>query len=492
RRDAEDEQAFSLYMVSESDIKPTFPPMKLSQHVYSLLKSFDVDPVRGFLPSVDPLRRLPQAEFQAWEAMADALPSLLAVGQARKPLESLPELPIDALTCHRERMRAFLLLSVFAHASVWGNPKQPQDTIPRCIAIPLSSLAAAEGIPPLLTHTSLVLHNWHRLDPSGPIRTENLACNCRFLGGLDETWFYISTVEIEARGGGVFGALLQAQHSIAELDSASIGGEISFENSRAHYDAKTVAAGRVVLEALGVVRRGILSMREALSRMPVGCHPMIFYHRVRPFLSGWKANPTLPNGVLYEGVSWRRKQYYGGSAAQSTLFPALDAALEVSHSKHSSNAFLLEMRDYMPPGHRRLLEHLSDPACPSIRRFVENFPDHLKLDSDVGGGEEFVVTTGPSEEGGSGGKIVPDYEATSAAETLREAYNACLRSLCDFRSTHLGIVRSYILSQQKGNVKAGEASSREDFAGGKGTGGTPLIDFLKPLKEDARVALLDK
>lgn len=52
-------------------------------------------------------------------------------------------------------------------------------------------------------------HDRHRLDPSGPIRTENLACNCRFLGGLDETWFYIATVEIEARGGGVFGALLE-------------------------------------------------------------------------------------------------------------------------------------------------------------------------------------------------------------------------------------------------------------------------------------------
>lgn len=47
-----------------------------------------------------------------------------------------------------------------------------------------------------------------------------------------------------------------------------------------------------------------------------------------------------------------RQKYYGGSAAQSTLFPALDAALEVSHSAHSSNAFLLEMRDYMPPGLR--------------------------------------------------------------------------------------------------------------------------------------------
>ena len=79
------------------------------------------------------------------------------------------------------------------------------------IAVPLAALAAAEGMPPLLTHTSLVLHNWHRLDPSGPVRTENLACNCRFLGGLDETWFYIATVEIEARGGGVFGALLEVR-----------------------------------------------------------------------------------------------------------------------------------------------------------------------------------------------------------------------------------------------------------------------------------------
>lgn len=51
-----------------------------------------------------------------------------------------------------------------------------------------------------------------------------------------------------------------------------------------------------------------------------------------------------------QGVSLERQQYYGGSAAQSTLFPALDAALGVSHSAHSSNAFLLEMRNYMPPG----------------------------------------------------------------------------------------------------------------------------------------------
>ncbi|CAB1097061.1 unnamed protein product [Ectocarpus sp. CCAP 1310/34] len=483
RAPEEDEQVFSLYGRSDGDsnvdAERLAPPIELSGNVLALLDSFDVDPVRGFLPPVDPLRRLPQRELQPWEAMAAALPSLLAVGQARKPLEELPELSIDVLTCQRERMRALLLLCVFAHASVWGNPEQPQGTIPKSIAVPLAALAAAEGMPPLLTHTSLVLHNWHRLDPAGPLRTENLACNCHFLGGLDETWFYISTVEIEARGGGVFGALLEAQHAIAEADSGS--------------DASTAAG--VVLDALAVACAGIVSMREALARMPVGCHPLIFYQRVRPFLSGWKANPTLPDGVVYEGVSSKRRQYYGGSAAQSTLFPALDAALEVSHSAHSSNAFLLEMRKYMPPGHRRLLEHLADPACPSIRRFVQNFARRRSqaLPSKSGGAgtggdtpDDVTVKNGETTSGNGcrGGD-------TTAAAALKEAYNSCLGALSDFRSTHLGIVGSYILQQQKKDQKAGEAKSREDFAGGKGTGGTPLLDFLKPLKNDSRAVRLE-
>ena len=84
----------------------------------------------------------------------------------------------------------------------------------------------------------------------------------------------------------------QAQHAIAEEASCTRTG-----NSNT---ADLIAAARGVLEALAVARAGIISMRETLSRMPVGCHPLIFYQRVRPFLSGWKANPTLPDGVLYE------------------------------------------------------------------------------------------------------------------------------------------------------------------------------------------------
>ncbi|CAN0198428.1 unnamed protein product, partial [Ectocarpus fasciculatus] len=235
----------------------------------------------------------------------------------------------------------------------------------------------------------------------------------------------------------------QAQHAIAEADSGS--------------DAS--AAARVVLEALAVARAGIVSMREALARMPVGCHPLIFYQRVRPFLSGWKANPTLPDGVVYEGVSSKKRQYYGGSAAQSTLFPALDAALEVSHSAHSSNAFLLEMRDYMPPGHRRLLEHLADPACPSIRRFVQDFARRISqaLPSKNGGDVAGTEADTPDETVENIRETTPGNGCrggdTTAAAPLREAYNSCLGALSDFRSTHLGIVGSYILQQQKKDQK---------------------------------------
>lgn len=94
----------------------------------------------------------------------------------------------------------------------------------------------------------------------------------------------------------------QAQHAIAEaaISSSARTSDANVNAAEPNNNASSIAAARVVLEALAVARAGIVGMREALSRMPVGCHPLIFYHRVRPFLSGWKANPTLPDGVLYE------------------------------------------------------------------------------------------------------------------------------------------------------------------------------------------------
>lgn len=104
---------------------------------------------------------------------------------------------------------------------------------------------------------------------------------------------------------------MQAQHALAEADSARSSSGCSSDDDPSYAVSKAAAgtaAARIVLQALAVTQAGIVSMREALSRMPVGCHPLIFYQRVRPFLSGWKTNPTLPDGVLYEVPAWGRER----------------------------------------------------------------------------------------------------------------------------------------------------------------------------------------
>jgi indoleamine 2,3-dioxygenase len=41
-----------------------------------------------------------------------------------------------------------------------------------------------------------------------------------------------------------------------------------------------------------------------LGRMPERCDPYIYYRRVRPYIHGWKGNPALPEGLIYEGKGW--------------------------------------------------------------------------------------------------------------------------------------------------------------------------------------------
>lgn len=125
------------------------------------------------------------------------------------------------------------------------------------------------------------------------------------------------------------------------------------------------------------IATAIKDMCSSLMAMREGCHPFIFYHRVRPFLSGWKHNPTLPHGIIYEGVSNTRYQCYGGSAAQSSLIPLLDIGLGISHDSIRSKDFLLAMRDYMVKSHREFLTYLevSEPiitTCDEISLFIHS------------------------------------------------------------------------------------------------------------------------
>ncbi len=365
---------------------------------------------RGFLPEQDPLLRLSR-EFDAWETLAHSLPKLLVSDRVRATIADLPPFPLQSIHTDRERERAMLLLSYLGHAYVWGGPR-PALVLPAVLAVPWHQVALGLGRPPVLSYSSYALHNYFRFDPSREIECGNLALIQNFLGGVDEEWFILIHVEIERKAGPALAALG------ACLDAA---GENDAER----------------LESLMLqVESSVRAMHATLRRMPEWCEPFVYYHRVRPYIHGWKNHPDLPDGVVYEGVEaygGRPQQFRGETGAQSAIVPALDAMIGVGHKEDFLSTYLKEMRTYMPPAHRSFIEALEGRG--SVRPFVQR-------------------------AGRSG---------------LTSAYNACVECLESFRALHLEYAATYIFQQAQTDAKNPHAV---------GTGGTPFMDYLKKHRDE--------
>ena len=487
-----------------------------------LLREHDVDPVHGFLPWPPPLQRLPcerSKHFVAWEEIVEEIPNLLAAGQFREEADRrLGRFPVHLLKGDREFRRAMNVLSTVAHAYVWGNSfKLSNDTmtencqflrtsssssiseyssesdsehesdfsdeephrrrparrhnsrlalmprrdseplaalvLPNVIAKPWLSVCERVGRPPVLSHASYVLDNWRLIDegaspasaaagpaagsapstasPPSPaaapqrehlITRSNVTALSYFLGGMDEMEFILRTVEIEEVGAiGVIAAV--RSHIVIKR---IVGGEISAEH-----------ALPLLVSACRDIRVGLEDMTRSMHHLPKRCDPYIFYTRVRPFLSGWKGNPVMPDGLMFGGYG--RYKFHGGSAAQSSTLAIFDTILGVQHS----NSFLMDMRTYMPPKHRHLLEKIGSVS--SLREYAEASEDTV----------------------------------------FRAEFNKVLGALEAFRNAHLGIVRLYIINPSK------RLNNFKDNAGSKGTGGTDLISFLKPLRDETVAAKVD-
>ena len=167
------------------------------------LREFDISRERGFLPREDPRDLLPD-RFAPWEATLARLSALMTAGRLRDEVDRWPELKAGSLETVADLNRAMLLLSVVGNAYVWAGPT-PATSVPETIAVPWSVVADKLGRPPILSHASVVLQNWRRLDPAGPLELDNLATQATVLGGMDEQWFYLVTVAIEAAGAPVPG-----------------------------------------------------------------------------------------------------------------------------------------------------------------------------------------------------------------------------------------------------------------------------------------------
>jgi indoleamine 2,3-dioxygenase len=365
---------------------------------------------RGFLPLKDPLSRLPQP-FDAWEGIASSLPKLFASDHLRRTLEGLPPFPLEAIGSDQERERAMLLLSYLGHAYVWGGAR-PAHVLPARLAIPWHRVAQDQGRPPILSYSSYALHNFYRFDSTREIECGNIGLIQNFLAGIDEEWFILIHVDIERHAAPGLAALHPC------LDAAE---------SR---DAERLES------LLATVESSINKMYVTLKRMPEWCDPYVYYHRVRPYIHGWKNHPDLPEGLIYEGVAeyqGQSQQFRGETGAQSAIVPSLDAMLGIGHAEDMLRTYLIEMRTYMPPAQRAFIESIESRG--SVRGFVER----------------------------------------AGRPVLTSLYNACVSGVEAFRALHLEYAASYIFRQAQTDDKNPHAV---------GTGGTPFMKYLKKHRDE--------
>ena len=383
------------------------------------LSTYGITPERGFLCDFDAAAvTLPDA-FSEVRHAAMRLPEILPTDRVRAVLERLPVLDaadFAALDDAQARV-AMVHYSFLVQSYIWGA--QPTVAfLPRSLAVPMVAVADRLGQQPLLQYSQYVLDNWATLDAHKGVRLDNIYMIQKFAGGTDEAWFVLIHVAIEAQAGkalALFGPLIEA---------AQVG------------EAETA---RSLLERIVAVWEG---MNAIFHRMPEKCDPYMYFRRVRPYIHGWKDNPALGEGVIYEGVeryAGAPQAFRGQTGSQSSIVPAMDALLGVGHAADPLRAYLDELHIYRPPAHRRFIDDVR--AESGVRAFV-------------------------SKAGNRG---------------LAEAYNGAVQAVADFRSLHLEYAASYIHKQNHGS-----AGNDTDV----GTGGTPFMRYLKKHRDETAANLL--
>ena len=357
----------------------------------------------GFLPNK--ISTLLSNEFDDVEYIAKNLPKILANNQIEYEVLNLEtEKDISNLSID-ELERAMLLYSYIGHGYIWGGTSI-EKVIPKNISKTWYKISQKLDRPPILSYASYALNNWKLQDVNKPFDLENIRILQNFLGGMDEDWFIMIHIAIE--------------HEAKEI----------LNNLKTYYLDKN--------EDQSYLENALVSIKkinQIMNRMPEKCDPFIYYNRVRPYIFGWKNNPATPNGVIYEGVEeygGTPQLFRGETGAQSSIVPALDALLGVTHSNDPLKEYLDEMRLYMPKEHRNLLNDLDQWS-------ENNRSKSIREDSSV----------------------------VLADEIIKEVHA--------FRNKHLEYARIYIHEQSLSN---------QNNSNVVGTGGTPFMKYLdKHLQE---------
>ena len=376
--------------------------------------------MKTFLPSKDTLNeyKTSSKSLDRLADIADQLPKLLLTSKIQKNINSLKtnDLSVDLLIKNkniRELKLAMVQLSFISHAYIWGA-KTPSKVLPEALAKPWTQVANILGRPPILSYASYCLDNWYRLNKKENISLENVGLLTNFLGGVDEDWFVTIHVCIEDA----------AREAIVAADSIS---KLNDKNSVKDFS-----------DQLKLIILSLRKVNAIFSRMPEKCDPYVYYHRVRPFIFGTKDNPDLKKGLIYKNQYNNKPQFFRGeTGAQSSIMPFLDGALGIYHTEDHLRHYLNEMRDYMPPKHRRSIE------------IVE--------------------------------KRSNAKSCILESKKLTYEYNKCLEEIRIFRAQHLEFAATYIHKQSQITNPFGRGGSTIT-----GTGGTPFMKYLKKHRDETQ------
>ena len=295
---------------------------------------------RGFLPEADPLISLPD-NWRFLDQFGKELPGLITSGKIPEAARSLPIPSADDLgrLFAIERDRAMMIYAFGASAAIHLS-KPSERLLCENIARPLWLLSKSFGKPPILSYCSYVLNNWARIDSSKDIEIDNLALLQNFIDLKDEDWFILIHVDIEKRA--------------AQAIRGSVG-------------AVAAAEGRNDSELIYNLRnicQGLKNMIETLKRMPEHCSMDVYFSAVRPWIMFFE-------NVVYEGVeelNYKPHTFRGETGAQSSILPLLDGALGIYHERSPLTNHLKEMRIYMPPRHRALIDQIETTS--GVRDFI--------------------------------------------------------------------------------------------------------------------------
>jgi indoleamine 2,3-dioxygenase len=295
---------------------------------------FNISSMNGFLPVLDPLRKLP-SQFKELQDLINDLPQTLLI--PNKIVERVNSIPyydvfdidnIDNIDILQALFRAYTFITssytlelsyqTFLKTGKYGEARR---LLPKHIAKPLVMISEKLKVYPWLDyHYAYSLGNYVKKDTLNSLHWKNLDMACKFIGSTDEIGFIMLHVYIN------------------ELSPQLVNSVIEYSKN---FDKKYLEQAGFVMEQINQRRR---EMWEA-SRPN-------HYNDFRVFIMGIKGNTELfGEGLVYEDCfNNQPQQFRGQTGAQDSIIPMMDIFTGVVdfYPNNKLTEYLLDLRSYRP------------------------------------------------------------------------------------------------------------------------------------------------